>query len=65
MNKNVYLSNSNNRMATTIANMNHCSKSSKPAEFPSQRRVRVAGEIKEAFGFSHGGTSKHKKKKKK
>lgn len=64
MNKNVYLSNSNNRMATTIANMSY-GKSAKPAEFPSQRRTRIAGEIKEAFGFTHGGTSKYKKKKKK
>lgn len=58
-----YGSGGNDRMLNMINNMSR-SKSKKPAEFPSQKRARIAGEIKEAFGFSHGGTSKHKKKKK-
>ena len=37
--------------------------SSKPFEFASEKRKRIAKELKEAFGFSHGGTKKKKKKK--
>ena len=39
------------------------STSNKPFEFASEKRKRIAKELKEAFGFSHGGTKKKKKKK--
>ena len=37
----------------------------KKIELPSEKKRRVAEEIKEKFNFSHGGKKKSKKKKKK
>ncbi len=36
----------------------------KPFEFCSEKRARIANEMKEAFNFSHGGIKKKHKKKK-
>jgi hypothetical protein len=37
----------------------------KAFEFNDEKRKRISAEAKEAFGFSHGGKSSYKKKKKK
>ena len=59
MNKNVYLANN-----SKVLNNNIRTGSKKPVEFASEKRKRIASEIKAAFDFSHGGTKKKKKKKK-
>lgn len=38
---------------------------SKPIELPSKKKQRIANEIKDRFNFTHGGTKKQKKNKKK
>ena len=58
MNRNVYLSNNNS------ANKSDVSYKRKPFEFCSEKRARIANEMKEAFNFSHGGIKKKHKKKK-
>ena len=55
---------SNSRVANTLNKMVPMSKA-RPFEFTEEKRKRIANDTKEAFGFSHGGTSSHKKKKKK
>ena len=58
MNRNVYLSNNNS------ANKSDVSYKRKPFDFCSEKRARIANEMKEAFNFSHGGIKKKHKKKK-
>ena len=73
MNKNVYLNNMN-RSITPKDNLgrfvdnkegNFKPKEERKIEFGSEKRKRISSEIKERFGFSHGGTNTHKKNKKK
>ena len=58
MNRNVYLSNNNS------ANKSDINYKRKPFEFCSEKRVRIANEMKEAFNFSHGCINKNHNNKK-
>lgn len=72
MNKNVYM-NYANRSVTPKDNLGRFvdkdtgfkPKEERKIEFGSEKRKRLSSEIKERFGFSHGGTNTHKKNKKK
>lgn len=65
MEKNVYMNyGTNARLGNTLNKMLPNTKP-KPFEFNEEKRARIAKETKNAFGFTHGGVSKHKKNKKK
>jgi hypothetical protein len=64
MEKNVYMSYGSNKALNSINKMIPTTKG-KAFEFNDEKRKRISSEAKEAFGFSHGGKSSYKKKKKK
>ena len=66
MNMNTYLSKKRFSDNLPIAHViDNCLPETKPKkiELPSEKRERLAQEIKERFNFSHGGKKKSKKKK--
>lgn len=63
--KNVYMNYGTNSQTGKTLNKMMGTVKSRPFEFNDEKRKRIADETKNAFGFSHGGTSSHKKKKKK
>ena len=71
MNKNVFLDRLNReRLSSSVTDTvgRHIPEEKfvpKKIEFASEIRKNQSASLKEAFGFSHGGVSKHKKKKKK
>ncbi len=73
MNRNVYLNNANRsvpkdnlgRFVDKGDSGPYKPKEEPKIEFGSEKRKRLSSEIKERFGFSHGGTNSHKKNKKK
>ena len=59
MNRNVYLSNNS---SAKLLNKHAPIKQKPPFEFESENRIRIASDVKERFGVSHGGTKKKRKK---
>jgi hypothetical protein len=65
MEKNVYMNYGTNSQTGKTLNKLLPTAKSKPFEFNAEKRERIANEAKNAFGFTHGGKSSYKKKKKK
>jgi hypothetical protein len=65
MEKNVYMNYGTNSQTGKTLNKMLPNMKSKPFEFNEEKRARIANDTKNAFGFSHGGKSSYKKKKKK